>query len=229
LSYKKDLSHYQAIPWPSLGPLTIDTGVLSVGDRDRLLAAMAECCSRHGYGETTIVAVTERAGLGRASFDSHFESKEDCAVAALNKIVSETLAAVSTAPTADGEGERRVLQIRAILELMSAQPSFAHLVYIEARQGGTKRMRDTYQSAAHVLALMMERLGGNGEQPPARAARAALGGAEAVMRRELALGNTGAVPVLLPDFVYAALVPFVGQREALRQSRLARQLLAEEG
>ncbi|HET7443040.1 MAG TPA: TetR/AcrR family transcriptional regulator [Solirubrobacterales bacterium] len=204
-------------------------GVLSVGDRDRLLTAMADCCAKRGYAETTIAAVTDRAGVGRTSFDSLFDSKEDCAFAALNKIVSETLAAVSTAPAADSESEHRVLQIRAILELMSAQPSFAHLVYIEARQGGTGRMRDTYQSAAHVLSLMMERLGGSGEPVPARAARAALGGAEAVVRRELVGGKTGALPRLLPDFVYAALVPFVGQREALRQSRLAKKLLAEEG
>jgi AcrR family transcriptional regulator len=211
-----------------LAPTAISTGILSSSERDRLLSAMADCCAGLGYEGTGIADVLERAGLQRESFDSHFESKEDCALAALNQIVSETLAAVATSGATGTEPERRVAQIRAILELMSARPSFARLGYIEARQGGTPRMRDAYQSAAHVLALMMERLEGTGPRPPAKAARAALGGAEAVVRRELAAGNAGALPKLLPDFVYAALVPFVGQREALRQSRLARKLLAEE-
>ncbi len=211
-----------------MGATAISTGVLSANERDRLLAAMADCCAAEGYEETTIAAVIDRAGLPRESFAAHFESKEDCALAALNKIVSETLAVVATTAGKGTEPERRVAQIRAILELMSARAGFARLGYIEARLGGTERMYDTYESAVHVLALMMEQLEGAVPQPPVRAARAALGGAEAVVRRELAAGNPGALPALLPDFVYAALVPFVGQREALRQSTLARKLLAEE-
>jgi AcrR family transcriptional regulator len=190
---------------------------------------MADCCAERGYDETTIDAVVARAGVSRGSFDSHFADKEDCALAALNKIVSETLTAVSMADGRGSEPERRMAQIRAIVELVAARPSFARLGYIEARQCGTARMRDGYESAAHVLALMLERARGTQAPPPAGAGRAALGAAEALARRELAAGRADVLPRLLPDFVYAALVPFVGQREALRQSRVAAALVAEEG
>jgi len=190
---------------------------------------MAACCAESGYGETTVDAVLERAGVTPESFDSHFAGKEDCALGALNKIVSDTLAQIAMAnPLVGDVADRRKFEIKAILELMASQPAFAWLGYIESRQGGTPRMHDAYESGARVLALMMERAGdGVGER--SGVARAALGGAEAVVRRELAAGREERLPQLLGDFVYAALVPFVGQREALRQAKLAEMVSVEEG
>ena len=211
----------------TLGVVDTDVDVLSVSDRDRILEAMASCCSQSGYEETTVEAVLSRAGVSPESFEAHFADKEDCALAALNKMVSETLARISMAQPRSAEvSERRKFEVQAILELMAAQPGFARLGFIEARQGGTTRMHDSYESAARVLALMMQRAGHMAEK---HGARAALGGAEAVLRRELAAGRAAQLPGLLPDFVYAALVPFVGQREALRQAKEAVKLAAEEG
>lgn len=190
---------------------------------------MAGCCVERGYAGTTVGAVLERAGVDTGSFEAHFAGKEDCALAALNKIVSETLARISMAhPRAADAVERRKFEVKEILELMASRPGFAWLGCVETRQGGTPRMHDSYESAVRVLALMMERAGGAAEKQGI-AARAALGGAEAVVRRELAAGRSGRLPQLLPDFVYAALVPFVGQREALRQARQAVRMVAEEG
>lgn len=191
---------------------------------------MADCCAELGYRSTTIDAVLERASVRRESFDSLFAGKEDCALAALNKIVSETLARISMIDGGEGSAlERRPFEIRAILELLADRPSFAKLAMIDARQGGSARMHSAYESAARVLALMLERAGagalGLGEP---MAARAALGGAEVLVRRELVVGGTADLPRVLPDLVYAALVPFVGQGEALRQAKLAAGLAAEE-
>ena len=209
--------------------VSTDTDVFAISDRDLILQAMADCCAEAGYAGTTVEAVLERAGVGAESFKSHFADKEDCALAALNKIVSETLARISmTHSTAPGVVDRRKFEVKAILELVATQPSFAWLGYVEARQGGTRRMHDSYESAARVLALMMERAGGMVETRRT-GARAALGGAEAILRKELAAERAQRLPQLLPDFVYAALVPFVGQREALRQARLAAGMAAEEG
>ena len=212
----------------TLGMLTTGSDVLAVSDRDRILQAMAECCTESGYAETTVDAVIARAGVAPKDFESHFAGKEDCALAALNKIVSETLARISMAGSeSDDVVERRKFEGKAILELLADRPSFATLGFVESRQGGTPRMRDAYDSAARVLALMMERIGDAGTANAS--ARAALGGPEAVIRRELAAGRSARLPQLLSDFVYAVLVPFVGQREALRQARLAAGVAAEEG
>src|SRR5215467_12246251 len=123
---------------------------------------MAECCAETGYYQTTVEVVVERAGVEPESFESHFSGKEDCALAALNKIVSEALAQISMANTqVAGLVEQRKLEVRAILELLAARPSFARLAFIDARQGGTTRMHEAYESAVRVLALMMERANGS--------------------------------------------------------------------
>jgi AcrR family transcriptional regulator len=199
--------------------------VLTPSDRDRILQAMTECCAERGYADTTVEEVTERAGTPRETFESLFSGKEDCAVTALNKIAAEMLTAVSTAGGAGSSPiEQSLKGLSAILGLMANRPSYASLSYVEARQGGTQRMHDTYESSAHILAVMMERardLAPERPSPPPGAPRASLGGAEAVIRREIAAGQFERLPKLLPDFIYGALVPFVGQAEALRISRLA--------
>lgn len=190
---------------------------------------MAECCAEQGYSETTVDAVLDRAGVALDVFESHFADKEDCALAALNKMVSETLARISMAGAGSGGAiGRRGIEGGAILELLAARASFAKLTFIESRQCGTPRMREAYESAARVLSLMMERVS-EGSGNANASARAALGGAEAVVRRELAAGRSAQLPQFLPDFVYAVLVPLLGQGEALRQAKLAARVVAEEG
>lgn len=192
---------------------------------------MAESCAEVGYRATSVSGVIERAGIDRERFDSLFIGKEDCALAAFNRFVSETVARVAIeAPGGGTRVDRGGGYVRPIIELAGALPAFAQLACIESRHGGTARMRAAYGSAAGVMALMMERLGRAQEVPDATVrARAALGSLEALARREIAGGRTAQMPRLLPDFVYAALVPFVGQREALRQSKLAARGLRDDG
>lgn len=213
----------------TLGMVETGTGVLSTSDRDRILEAMAECCAEAGYAETSVEAVLERADVDAASFEAHFAGKEDCALAALNRTVSETLTRISMAGSPVGDPlARRTQETKAMLELAAAQPGFCRLTLIEARQGGTPRMHGSYESAARVLALMMERIGEVGPNN-GYIARATLGGIEALLRRELAAGRARQLPQLLSDIVYAALVPFVGQGEALRQAKQAARMAVEEG
>ncbi len=64
--------------------------------------------------------------------------------------------------------------------------------------------------------------------PPATALRAALGGAELVMRAELIAGRRDAVPEMLPAFTYIATVPFLDRAEALRRSARVRGIVEDE-
>jgi AcrR family transcriptional regulator len=215
-----------------LGVTITGPDLLAVSDRDRILQAMAECCAERGYAATALEHVLERAEVSRDSFDSHFSDKEDCATAAFNKLVSEAMLTISTTSADDlSASERRAVEVKALLELITARPAFVRLALIDARQGGTQQMHQAYESAARVLALMMERgqWDESGQRPASSLARASLGGVEALVRRELSAGRAESLPSVLESFVYAALVPFVGQREALRQAREATDGVAEEG
>ena len=66
------------------------------------------------------------------------------------------------------------------------------------------------------------------EAIPSSAGRGALAAAEQLIVGQILAGNTERLPELLPDIVYIVTIPYLGQDEALRQSREAEKLLQAE-
>jgi AcrR family transcriptional regulator len=194
---------------------------------------MARSCARRGFAETRIEDVLNDARLPREAFDRHFADKEACAMAAVEEILTVALAAVSRAYSADASEWESVLQtLRALLELFAARPALADLAFIHSRQMMPAVAYARYQSGFVLLNAMLDRLRVDqfGEtEPPSCAARAAIGGGEALVRREIAAGRAEQLPSVLPDLVYAGTVSFLGQEEALRLARRGRQLLEDGG
>jgi AcrR family transcriptional regulator len=198
-------------------------------ERERLLEAMARCCARNGYEETTVADVLIDARLGSEAFERAFASKEACAVAALESILGESMAVVSGAYSADrSEWDNVLSALKALLELCAARPTFANLAFIGSRQSMPGAALNLYESGFTLWNVMLPRLRSDqlGEsEPPEAAARAAIGGGEALVRREVAGGRAEGLPRALPDLVYSATIPFLGQEEALALARRGRQLL----
>jgi AcrR family transcriptional regulator len=196
-----------------------------------MLQAMVECCAERGYLQTTVTEVIARAEVRRESFEALFADKEECAVAALRKISSEVLTGSSSVGEAAPKerADRGLLEAKAMLELIASRSGYAYFSCVEARQGGSSNMHEVYQSSARVLSAMAERAREveGGAKRPARAVRAALGGAEAVVRREIIAGRGAGLPRLAPSLLYSVLVPVVGQGEALRQRDRLERLLEE--
>jgi AcrR family transcriptional regulator len=200
----------------------------AANERERMLVALAELCAEQGYAATTGEQVAARCGLPASAFTAAFADFEAGARAAIDAILAEVLATLGASYSSDrAERDSYLLAIKAILELLAAKPAFAHVSFICARQMGPPRLDEGLEAGARMLSAMLDRLVDDvgGEPRPPRAARAALGGAEAVVRREIAAGRAAELPRLLPDFVYAATVPFLGQEEALRLARRGREML----
>ena len=208
----------------------LTTDLLSPSERERILTAIAELCAERGYAALTVAEVLERSGVSAEVFDELFPDKEQCAKAAVDAILAEVMAVVSANYSADrSQRDSYLLAIMAILELLAARPGFAYISFIGARQMAPTSLGEGLETGARLLSAMLERLreeGGSLAAVPASAARAALGGAEAVVRREIVAGRAQTLPRHLPDFVYAATVPFLGQEEALRLARRGEELLA---
>jgi AcrR family transcriptional regulator len=203
-------------------------GRLSPTDRDRILQAMIECCAERGYRASTVEEVLLRADVDRAAFDALFAGKEQCACAAVDKVMSEALASVGSIDAGVESGAGAALEVLALFE---RRPSYAHFALREARQGGTAAMRERYESGLRLLAMSVERARALGTEveAPSSAARAAIGGVEAVLRRELESGAERPLVELLPSFVYAVLVPLAGSELALAQAGAAARLVEAEG
>jgi AcrR family transcriptional regulator len=203
--------------------------LLAPSDRQRLLDAMASVCARRGYMDASIDEVAAEAGSSRDAFERIFGSKEACLVDLAEVVLSDTIAAFSSAYSVDASlRETTVQSLRAMLELFAARPALAHLAFIGSRQMMPPSILAQYAVGFGVLNAMLGRLRSgeaNGLQLPTGASRAAIGSVEALLRREIAEGRTDDLPHLLPDVVYAAAVPLVGQEEGLKMVGRAREVL----
>lgn len=196
------------------------------GRRRTLVEAMARACFERGYTDTTIEDLLRETGLGREEFERHFADKEDCAVAAVEVVLGEGLAIVSRSFAGDtAESESALRSLFGLLEFFAEEPAFASLALVDSRQRLPRSAHARYAAGFAILIAMLDRLRTDnpaGVEPPPCAAKAGIGGAEALIRRELAHGRAASLPGLVPDLIYSALVPFVGQTEALRIRRQAR-------
>jgi AcrR family transcriptional regulator len=206
----------------------IELGTLSESNRDRILRAATQLCAEQGYEATGIDEVVERAGLEREDFTNLFPSVEECLAAAISAVMTKSMTEIATAYRPDrSEWENGVAGMKAVLELMAAHPSSAHLVFIGARQMAPPAVYRAYETGVSVFAAMVERLWEYSEidVQPASVSRAVIGSTEGVVRREIAAGRTDELPRCLPDVVYGYTVPFLGQEKALRLVGIARELL----
>jgi AcrR family transcriptional regulator len=201
-----------------------------VDPRRALIEAMAQSCMERGYTDTTIDGLLATTGLDRSAFEQCFADKEACGLAAVDAILAKGLAAVFNTFSGDiAEGESVLRGLLALVDLFAEQPAMASLAMTDSRQRMPRAAYERYASGFAMLIAMVDRLradAGAGGEPPPCAALAALGGCEAVIRREIALGRAPALRRLLPDLIYSALVPFLGQGEALRIARQGRRLAA---
>ncbi len=197
--------------------------------RERILNAMAASCAKKGYGATTIADVCEPAGVSRATFYELFKDKEDCFHAAMELALAEAMGRIVAVYSPDKPWATMVRDAAAtFLDLLATRPGFARMALVEAPSSG-ERAFELYASGKRVLQSLLER---GRDDPieeqaiPSSAGRAALSAAESLIVGQILAGNTERLSELLPDVVYITMVPYLGQEEALRQSREAERSLA---
>lgn len=222
---------------PTLGPRP-DRGSLPAGNhrlprafvlrsqRDRMLDGMAQVCASEGYGRATVAAVIAHAGVSRKTFYEQFRDREDCFLAAYDAILAQFLERVMDAyrqPELDWPHRVRAA-IGALLAFLVAEPSFARMCIVEALAAG-ERALERYNSAVGVLAGLLDEGRAqlpNPEEVPASTAAAVIEGGAFLIREQILAGRVEDLEALEPDITYAALVPFLGQDEALKAAEAGR-------
>lgn len=214
------------------GPEALAEPLIADSQRERILVAMAESCATRGFGATTIADICKPAGVSRATFYELFKDKEDCFRAAMEVSLAEAMGRIVAVYSPDKPWATTVRDAAAaFLDLLASRPAFARMALVEAPASGD-RAYELYASGKRVLQSLLDR---GREDPveeeaiPSSAGRAALAGAESLIVGQILAGNTERLPELLPDIVYITTVPYLGQQEALRQSREAEKLLGAPG
>ncbi len=186
--------------------------------RERVLQAMATNCAEKTYAKTTIADIVAGAGISRATFYKHFADKKECFQAAAEDFLDKLLEAVAESSIrAEGASTSRIRGATAtLLERLAAEPAKATLLLIEAPNVDVD------------IVLRYRRLAMDGLETELRASGQAtgtvadpelsFGRAKVLLTSYIAAGDTERLPLLLPELLYIALLPYVGQELALEQA-----------
>lgn len=158
--------------------------------RRRLVAAMIEAASLHGYGGATVARVVELAGVSRATFYAHFRDREDCFLAAHQAALD--VAARSCARAAPDD--RPYAPLASLLEAASADPAMARLLLIEAKAAPPRVRAEHHRLVQRAEQVALESGRFRLRLPPA----ALQGGLTAVVSSALLDGGETSPADLLP-------------------------------
>jgi AcrR family transcriptional regulator len=101
--------------------------------RARIFDGFAAALAYHGYEDTKVTDIVELAGVSRATFYERFESKELCFAAAYEDGVERLGGAVGEATRGErGWTNQLSAGLMAGLEFLAADPSLAHLLFVES-------------------------------------------------------------------------------------------------
>lgn len=188
--------------------------------RERLLAALAECLQERGYDGTTVSMIGQRAGVSKSDFYKQFESKDACFLGAYKDAIECIRERLRSACGDGGEWASRVLAaLAALLEYLAAEPAQAQLVLVEGLRAG-RGVYDLYQGALQSFVPLL-REGAPapaGGEPPLATDEAVVGGIASLLARRVLGGEAEKLPEFLPEIAEFALTPYVGAAEARHMS-----------
>jgi AcrR family transcriptional regulator len=202
---------------------TTPVDIAERSQRQRILDAMIDSCAEKTYAATTITDIVARAHISRTTFYKHFDDKRACFDVAIEYCIEqlEEVAASSHSPEeAPPDAARKAAA--AVLQALAAQPGLAQLLTGDAIAVEPKVIECYRKATIPALEALWP---GAGE--PAKAhtdPRVAFGQAQVLILNQIATGNADRLPELLPEIVYLAVSPFGGHEEALRQSRIAKEI-----
>jgi AcrR family transcriptional regulator len=192
--------------------------------RERLIAGLAEAVAENGYAGTTIAHITRHAAVSRRTFYEHFNSKDECFVAAYDTVMAELRQRVDQAFNDEDDWPQAVRAgIAAMLEFLTAEPHLARLSMVEALVAGPVVV-ERYDAAIQGLVPYFE-AGRKGRSAKVLAGlspsteEALVGGMVSLISRRIFADRTEELESLLPDLVEFALTPYLGSAEAAKVAR----------
>lgn len=189
--------------------------------RERLISGLTQALYEVGYQKTTVSLIGQKAAVSKSDFYKHFESKDDCFVAAYDTAIERIRDQVVTACEAEGveEWPQRVRNaIAALLELFTREPALASIALVEGLRAG-RGVYDRYQAAVEAFVVVLRHrapeLPHGGEVPEATD-EAVVGGIASLLGRRILAGEAERLNELFPEILEFTLAAYLGAEEARR-------------
>src|SRR3954451_23995462 len=189
--------------------------------RERLIAGLTQALYEVGYQRTTVSLIGQRAAVSKSDFYKHFESKDDCFIAAYDAAVGLMRGCVVEACDAVA-GQSWPLRVSAaldaLLKLLTSEPALASIVLVEGLRAG-RGVYDRYQGViesfvGHLRGGAPEAPGGS--EVPEATDEAVVGGVASMLGRRVLAGEAEQLDQLFPDILEFVLSAYLGVEEARR-------------
>jgi AcrR family transcriptional regulator len=200
---------------------TWDGLMASESRRDLILAAMIRVVGRKGYKETAVADVIDEAGVSRTTFYKHFEDKHECFLAAYEVLVDQVYGEV----VANCDGAESWLQrvengLATIVKVFALEPELARTAIVEVAAAGADARQLHWDAVARFTKYLE---GGrelsDGRELPENISLMSAGAVSGLIFDELLAGRAAQLPAMLPDLLFAMLVPYIGPGAAAEEMR----------
>lgn len=188
--------------------------------RERLLDAVARVCVRRGYLAMTVADIVAEAGVSRRVFYGQHANKEDCFLAAYERLCRGLGATATRAFAQAGPDwpDRVTAGLAALLAALAAEPDEAQVVFVEVLAAGPRLL-----SCREGALLASRRLFAPPHtDAPVELVESVMGGAMEVIYQVILAGRARVLPDCLGDLVYGVVMPFLGHAAAETQRRAPR-------
>ncbi|HET6570431.1 MAG TPA: TetR/AcrR family transcriptional regulator [Solirubrobacterales bacterium] len=184
---------------------------------------MVRVVGRKGYKATAVADVIEEANVSRTTFYKHFEDKHECFLAAYDLVVERVLGEViDTCDPGAPWLERMRAGLSAVVEMFALDPELARTAIVEVAAAGADARQRHWDAISRLTEFLAdgERLA-DGRELPANIGLMAAGAVSGLIFDELLTGRAERLPELLPDLLFAMLVPYIGPGAATEEMRRA--------
>jgi AcrR family transcriptional regulator len=182
---------------------------------------MIRVVGREGYKETSVADVIEEAGVSRTTFYKHFEDKHECFLAAYEVLVERVFAEV----VGNCNGSQSWLQrmekgLETIVKLFALDPELARTAVVEVAAAGADARRLHWDAIARFTQYLEDgRELSAGRELPENISLMSAGAVSGLIFDELLAGRAAQLPAMLPDLLFAMLVPYIGPSAAAEEMR----------
>jgi AcrR family transcriptional regulator len=189
--------------------------------RGRLVAGLILALYEVGYQKTTVSLIGQRAAVSKSDFYKHFESKDECFIAAYDTAIERIRECFRSAceEVEGADWAQRVRRaIEALLELFAAEPALASIALVEGLRAG-RVVYDRYQHALETFVRDLRRgapASPAGSEVPEATDEAVVGGVAAMLGRRVLAREAEQLPQLFPEILEFVLAPYLGAEEARR-------------
>lgn len=188
------------------------------GDRDadhrmQLMTAAARLAAQNGCAVPPLRSVLSEAILPSRTFHTHFQSVEECILAALENQTLAALAQAASAGRGSSWAENVQCAIRALVGQLASDPVLAQLAFVEVSLGPAGVMIKERLMAAAVRMLLAGAPAGLCSEPAS--SEASVGAVWGLMQHCIVLDKTSCLQQLPDVLSFLLLAPVIGAPAAL--------------